>query len=268
MDIYELDERNSPLIISVPHAGTFVPDDIKNKFTTIARTLSDTDWHIDKLYTAFAKEHDVTMLKANYSRYVVDLNRPPDNAELYPGQIKVSLCPDKTFDGQDLYNENIDISCDIAGRIEKYWQPYHDELEKQIQRILTKHGYAILYDAHSIRGTVPRLFEGKLPDLNLGTVNGKSCRNKIASEAFNIAQQSSYSSVLNGRFIGGYITRNYGDPENNIHALQMELVQSTYMDEQSFAYNEELSAQIKPVLETILLAITDSANTWVKPKPV
>jgi len=269
MKIYDLTEGNNPLIISIPHAGTFVPDNIKERFTDTALNLPDTDWHVGKLYNDFAKENNATLLQANYSRYVIDLNRPPDNTALYPGQTKVSLCPDKTFDGQDIYKNALEPDTEeVTQRLKAYWHPYHDEIENQITRTIKKHGYAVLYDAHSIRSIVPRLFDGQLPDLNIGTADGKSCNQTIAKAAFDAAQKSSYSAVLNGRFIGGYITRRYGQPEEGVHALQMELTQSNYMNEDSFTYDETRAARLKPALEIILHAITNNAGTGIKPKPV
>lgn len=251
MKIYNLTKGDSPLIISIPHSGIFVPESIKRHFTAIALSVPDTDWHVDKLYEDFASANNTTMLKANYSRYVVDLNRSLEDEDLYPGQTKTGLCPLQSFNRQNLYN---DIP-DMAGRVQKYWLPYHNELKRQIERVKDIHGYAIVYDAHSISSVVPSLFEGTLPDLNLGTVNNTSCAENMARAAFDAAKKSSYESVLNGRFIGGYITRNYGDPDNNIHALQMELTQKNYMDEDSFEYDEIKAAQLKPVLERILQSI-------------
>jgi len=264
MKLYELTEGDgdSPLILSLPHSGTFVPEDIKSRFTDVGLKLPDTDWHVDRLYQGFAAANNATVIKANYSRYVADMNRPPNDKSLYPGQIKMSICSEETFDGREIYQDGLaPDENEIAQRVQQYWQPYHDEITKQIARIKSKYGHAILYDCHSIRQTVPRLFEGNLPDLNLGTANGKSCSMQIENAALSAAQNSAYSSVLNGRFIGGYITRNYGDPENHVHAFQMEIAQVNYMDEDSFAYDEAKAAQLIPVLENVLHAITDNAAT-------
>lgn len=256
MKLYNVKEGAGPLIISIPHVGTCVPDDIKAQMTKAALIFSDTDWHVDRLYQDFAKAHDVTIIAANYSRYVVDLNRPLDDKPLYPGQTKISLCPDKTFDGQDIYKDGkAPDDKEIAERVKKYWKPYHDELEKQIERVKEQNGYAIVYDAHSICSKVPRLFEGTLPDLNLGTAGGNSCSKGMAQAAFDAAQKSLYSAVLDGRFVGGYITRHYGDPANNIHALQMELAQSIYMDENSFTYDEVKARRLKQILGDVLQAV-------------
>lgn len=256
MNVFSLTEAVSPLIISIPHAGTAIPDNIKHRLTEDALRLPDTDWHIPRLYD-FATQMGATIISANYSRYVIDLNRPPDNAALYPGQAKISLCPDRTFEGQNIYKtgENPDDR-DISERLEAYWAPYHDELRRQIDLRKKEYGYAILYDAHSIKAELPLLFEGRLPDVNLGTAKGASCAEGMEQAAFKAAQDSSYSCVLNGRFIGGYITRHYGDPANNIHALQMELVRENYMNEDDFSFAEDraghLRAALKPVLQSVL----------------
>lgn len=269
MKIYDIVENNSPLIISVPHAGVLVPDDIAARLTVKALDLPDTDWHVDRLYTRFTQAGGATMIRANFSRYVVDLNRPPDDAPLYPGQAKVPLCPDKTFDGAPVYKDGkAPDAAEIATRLKQYWHPYHHALKEQIERAVKAHGYAVLYDAHSIRGTVPRLFDGTLPDLNLGTAKGASCAPALEDAAIEAMRKSSYSSIANGRFIGGYITRHYGDPDSNIHAMQMELAQTTYMDETTFSYDPARAANLIPVLENILNAVADNARAGVAPKPV
>ena len=264
MQLYDLKHGNSALIISIPHAGTFVPQDIKSRFTDIAHHVPDTDWFVPQLYTEYAEENDVTVISANYSRYVVDLNRPADGTPLYPGQASLPICPPQSFDGENIYQDGAEPTADeIEDRIAAYWQPYHDEIRTQIARIKEQHGYAILYDAHSIRQTVPRLFDGALPVLNLGTVNGKSCHSEIEHAANTAAQNSDYDCILNGRFIGGYITRHYGNPDAQVHALQMELAQSAYMDEDTVNYDEEKAEKLKTVLSRILNAMTDNARARV-----
>lgn len=255
MKIFSLTEGSAPLIISVPHAGTEVPGEIAARFTPQAAKLPDTDWHVDRLYENFADAHDVTVIKAHYSRYVIDLNRPPDDAALYPGQMKLGLCPDKMFDGQDIYKPGAALDeQETARRLESFWRPYHDALSAQIDRLRAKHGYVFLYDAHSIRSQCPQLFKGRLPDLNLGTDGGKSCAPEMAAAALEAAQKSGYSHVLNGRFTGGYITRHYGKPAANVHALQMELAQLNYMDEDSFAFDPVQAGRLRVVLESVLVS--------------
>lgn len=262
MDVYTLKQGGSPLVISVPHAGTQVPEEIAAGLTPLARALPDTDWYVDRLYADFAERADVTLIRANYSRYVIDLNRPPDDAPLYPGQAKIPLCPDKTFDGRDIYQDGTAPDAEeTKRRLTQYWQPYHAALAAEIARVKALHGHAVLYDAHSIRSEIPRLFEGRLPDLNLGTAGGKSCAGALAQAAFAAAQDKGFSAVLNGRFIGGYITRHYGDPARNIHAVQMELAACNYMDEDSFAFDEGKAARLRPVLEGVLQALSDSVKS-------
>lgn len=246
-----------PLLISIPHMGTFVPPEIKRRMTPDALALPDTDWHVDKLYW-FAESMGASLLMATHSRYVVDLNRPQDDQHLYPGQVKTGLCPLETFDGAPVYREGEEPDeIEKLNRVASYWLPYHEALEQELARLKQKHGYAILYDAHSIRSEVPRLFEGRLWDLNLGSAHDKSCAPEMAQAALAAAAASGYSAVLNGRFVGGHITRHYGQPANDVHALQMELTWANYMDEAPpYAYRpdkaEKLQAALKSVLEALL----------------
>ncbi|QQG35378.1 MAG: N-formylglutamate deformylase [Micavibrio aeruginosavorus] len=265
MNVFSLTEGRSPLIISIPHAGTYVPDEIRACLTPAALRFPDTDWHIPRLYD-FATDMGATVISANYSRYVIDLNRPPDNAALYPGQTKVPLCPDETFEGEEIYLEGLaPDEGEVSRRLVSYWQPYHDQLERQIDRIKQAHGYAILYDAHSIKGELPRLFEGRLPDMNLGTARGYSCCPALEQAAYKVMQGCSYSAVLNGRFIGGYITRHYGDPVQDVHALQMELVRENYMNEDDFSFAEDCAVNLRIALRSVLQSLLDWGIATYKP---
>lgn len=236
--------------------GTFVPPDIKGRMTEAALRLPDTDWHVDRLYW-FAAEMGASILMSTHSRYVIDLNRPQDDTSLYPGQVKTGLCPLETFAGEKIYKsgeEPDDI--EKVNRIGAYWLPYHETLEAELQRIRKEFGYAILYDAHSIKSEVPRLFDGRLPDLNIGSVKGASCAPKLAAAALQAASGKDYSAVLDGRFIGGYITRHYGQPQDNIHALQMELAEINYMDENyPYHYDEKKAVKFQAVLKGVLSAL-------------
>ncbi len=263
MEIFELTEGVLPLVVSIPHAGTRLPDEMLSSMTPEALALSDTDWDVDRLY-GFAKDRGASVLKAHYSRYVIDLNRPPDNAALYPGQVKIDLCPLETFDGESLYKDGLEPDeGEIGKRLNDYWHPYHQALENELARIKKEHGYVLLYDAHSIRSYVPRLFEGELPALNLGTCNNYSCAPAMAERAFEAAGRAAYKAVLNGRFIGGYITRYYGDPAKNIHALQMEIGQDSYRDTEG--YNEALASALQPVLGSVWESMLDWAKTEYAP---
>ncbi len=247
---FNFHQGHAPLLISIPHVGTCIPRDIASRMTAEALQTPDTDWHLDRLY-AFAKDLGASILSANYSRYVVDLNRPPDNASLYPGQNTTGLCPIDTFDCQPLYRDDYapDAS-EIAQRRTQYWQPYHDQLAFELKRLRAEFINVVLWDAHSIRSVVPRFFEGTLPALNFGTADGASCDGALSESILKcVAEDARYPHVLNGRFKGGYITRHYGEPENGVHAIQLEMAQNTYMNETfPFEYNAGAATQIEPLL--------------------
>jgi len=266
--VFQLTQGTAPLLISMPHVGTYVPDELADRMTKDASIVADTDWHLHQLYD-FAHELGASVLMATHSRYVIDLNRPPDNSNLYPGRDTTSLCPVDTFDKQPLYQQGQEPDdAEIAARIEQYWRPYHHALAGELQRLHDTHGYAALWDAHSIRCEIPRFFEGRLPDFNLGSADGASCLPEIAREVEAVARAASgYSTILNGRFKGGYITRNYGKPEQNVQAMQLELAQITYMEERPpFAFDEQKAAKLRPhlraMVETSLREAEAKAETF------
>ena len=240
-----------PLLVSMPHTGTHIPVDLKKRLTAAGLAMPDTDWHLEKLYD-FLEDSGASVLVATHSRYVVDLNRPPDNANLYPGQDTTPLVPIDTFHRQPLYRSGREpTESEIAERVATYWQPYHAKLAEELESLREKFDYALLWDAHSIFSEVPRLFAGKLADLNLGTADGKSCGEGIG-EAL-LTKVSGYSGVLNGRFKGGYITRTYGDPANGVHAVQLELSEATYMNESPpYRLRKELASQLRPQLRALI----------------
>jgi N-formylglutamate deformylase len=249
-----------PLLISMPHVGTHVPPALAARFTDEARHVPDTDWHLEQLYD-FADALGASVLVATHSRYVVDLNRPPDGASLYPGQSVTGLCPVDTFDDTPVYANAADVPGDeeIAQRRDAVWLPYHRQLQAELDRLRAVHGTIALWDAHSIRSVLPRFFEGKLPDLNLGTGNGTSCDAALADTLLGIASSAKgYTGVLNGRFKGGHITRQYGNPAGGVHAVQLEMTQSSYMQEQlPFDYLPEVAAGVKPYVRDMLEAVLD-----------
>ena len=244
----------------MPHTGTFVPEWLAPRLSPAARPLPDTDWHLERLYD-FLDALGASVLVATHSRYVVDLNRPPDNANLYPGQDTTGVVPLDSFHREPLYLPGFPPSEEEAAeRIRMYWRPYHDRLTRALADIKAKHGYALLWDAHSILSVLPRFFQGKLPDLNLGTADGKSCAPDIG-EALRKSVEG-YSAVLNGRFKGGYIIRRYGDPASGVHAVQLELSEATYMDEKApYKFRENLAKRLRPQLRTLLELFLSIANS-------
>lgn len=258
--VFELREGESPLVINIPHAGTELPAEILKRMTPDAQKLPDTDWFVDRLY-GFAADMGATILKANYSRFVIDLNRDPGGQSLYPGQATTGLVPTELFDGAPVYEGDPPDAEEIGERRWTYFDPYHKALSAQIARVRALHGYCVLYDAHSIASTVPRLFEGELPVLNLGTNEGRSCGSEIERAVTQqMLDQDDFETVANGRFKGGWITRTYGTPRHNIHALQMELAQRAYMDEAAVEYDEAAANKLKPLLKDILQAALDAAE--------
>ncbi len=249
-EMYHCKEGNSPLLVSMPHVGLEIPDGLKTDMTDVALSLEDTDWYVDRLYD-FLEDMDVSVISAKYSRYVVDLNRGTDGKSLYPGQKVTELCPTTTFSGAPLYKDR--KSPDEEMRVGTYWQPYHAKIQGELIRLKEKHGFARLWDAHSIRSHVPELFDGRLPDLNLGTGNGISASHVLTEKLDRIIQSSDYTTALNGRFKGGYITRHYGDPENNIDAVQLEISQVTYMDEApDNAFRQDKADRLRPILKSLI----------------
>lgn len=251
-----------PLLVSMPHIGTHVPAALSARLTPQARELHDTDWHLARLY-AFAVDMGASVLQATHSRYVIDLNRPPDGASLYPGQSVTGLCPTDMFDAAPLYADGAaPTEAEVAERREALWQPYHAQLTGELARLRAAHGVAVLWDAHSIRSVVPRFFEGRLPDFNLGTADGASCAPALANRLLAITQaQPGYTAVLNGRFKGGHITRHHGNPARNVHAVQLEMTQCTYMQEaMPFDYLPQRAERVQPTLHALLQTALDWAE--------
>jgi N-formylglutamate deformylase len=252
----------TPLLVGMPHVGTHVPDDIAADLTDHARTVPDTDWHVDVLYD-FLGDLGASVITATHSRYVVDLNRAPDGSDLYPGRDTTELCPTTSFHREPLYRDGrAPGETEIARRVSLYWEPYHTALGAELERLKAVHGVALLWDAHSIASEVPRFFEGRLVDLNIGTNGGASCDPSLARHVMEIAAAvPGYSAVLDGRFRGGYITRHYGRPAAGVHAIQLEQSQRTYMDEgPPFAFRGDLAAAVRPVLRAMLEAILNWAG--------
>jgi formiminoglutamase len=254
MRVFDIKEGSSPIILGLPHTGTDVPADIWQRLNDNGKLLADTDWHIHDLYADLIPE--ATTVRAAFHRYVIDANRDPAGVSLYPGQNTTGLVPETDFDGKPIWNEGQEpTQDDIAYRLETFHAPYHAALAAEIERVKAIHGIAILYDCHSIRSHIPFLFEGKLPDFNIGTDMGATCDpaiEKIAVEA--TAAAEGYDSILNGRFKGGWTTRHYGKPQNRVHAIQMELAQYTHLQSEKppFAYDMDKADRLRSHLKTIL----------------
>ncbi len=253
--LFTLHCGSAPLLVSLPHNGTALPPAFAERFTPSARRVPDTDWHVDRLY-GFARELGASILVPRYSRYLIDLNRPPEDVSLYPGQNTTGLCPIVQFSGEPVYRTGQAPDADeIAERIERYWRPYHAALMAEIERLRANHGRVVLWEGHSIRSVVPFLFEGRLPDFNLGTAGGASCAVAIEARLTSILDaQRDYSHAVNGRFKGGYITRHYGQPARGVSAVQLELAQCTYLDEATFAYKPARAAPMQALIRRLLEA--------------
>ncbi len=258
--VVALHRGQAPLLVSLPHVGTSIPKPMRAQFVERALATEDADWHLDQLYD-FARDLGASVIVPRCSRYVIDLNRPPENSPMYAGANNTELVPTRFFSGDSLYRDGcIPTEREIARRRDAYWRPYHDALAAELARLKAQHGYALLWDGHSIKSVLPWMFEGKLPDLNLGTANGASCAPSLRATLMRVLQaQSAYTQVTDGRFRGGYITRHYGRPDNAVHAVQLEMCWSTYMTEAApYEIDSRRAALLKPVLRSLL----EAALSW------
>lgn len=270
MGVFELHKGSSPIILGFPHTGTDIPAEIRDRLNDRGQLLADTDWHIHTLYDGLLD--GATTVRATFHRYVIDANRDPSGASLYPGRNTTGLVPETDFDGEPIWKAGQEPDQDdIAHRLANFHAPYHAALAAEIERIKALHGIAIVYDCHSIRSNIPFLFEGTLPDFNIGTGQGTTCDPAIEAIAADVANRAEgYSAVLNGRFTGGWTTRHYGKPQTGVHAIQMELAQSTHLATETppFAYDgdkvSKLRIHLKDILqrlENFALAATDRGVT-------
>ncbi|RVU44475.1 N-formylglutamate deformylase [Rubrivivax rivuli] len=245
-----------PLLISMPHVGTQIPPQQRARYTERALDVEDTDWFLDRLY-AFAEPLGASVLVPVHSRYLIDLNRASDNRPMYPGQNNTELCPTRHFTGEPLYREGqAPDEAEVRRRVFAYWQPYHQALHDELARLRAAHGHAVLLDAHSIKSELPWLFEGTLPHMNIGTVNGASCAPSLRAQVQAVfAAQDRYSHVMDGRFKGGHITREHGRPAEGVHAVQLEMCWRAYMDETPSAWNDARAEEVRPLLQALVQAL-------------
>ncbi|MFZ5609765.1 MAG: N-formylglutamate deformylase [Pseudomonadota bacterium] len=252
----EVKEGSGPLILSQPHGGTFIPEEVLKRLNARGRALADTDWHIGRLYDGLVSE--ATVVRATFSRYVIDANRPPGGESLYPGQATTGLCPATDFTGAPIYQKGgAPKEDEVEARRRAFHAPYHAAIGAQIARLKARHGVVLLYDCHSIRSALPYLFEGRLPVFNIGTYDGRACAPQLGAAARAICRATEgYDHVLDGRFKGGWTIRHYGAPQDGVHAIQMELAQRAYMEETPpYAYRADLAARLRPHLKALLEAL-------------
>jgi len=264
--VFETRQGTSPVILAFPHTGTDLPADIRDRLNDKGRILADTDWHIERLYAGLLPQ--ATTVRATFHRYVIDANRDPAGVSLYPGQNTTGLVPETDFDGESIWKDGeAPTEADIAHRLASFHAPYHAALAAEIERVKAIHGVAILYDCHSIRSLIPFLFEGRLPDFNIGTDMGRTCDKAIEAATFEVCVKAEgYTSILNGRFKGGWTTRHYGRPESSVHAIQMELAMRGYMaepaalDETNWPSPLDPAPAILPTLRQVIAAALDFAK--------
>lgn len=257
--VFTLHRGHTPLLVSLPHVGTVIPAELRERLVPRALQVEDTDWHLDQLYN-FVRGSGASLLVPQHSRYVIDLNRPPDNTPMYAGANNTELCPLRFFSGDALYHDDeAPDAAEIDRRRDTYWRPYHDALQGELARIKATHGRAILFDGHSIKSVLPWLFEGQLPDLNLGTARGQSCAPGLRIALASVLEnQAGFSQVVDGRFAGGYITRHYGQPTDGVHAVQLEMGWRCYMNEEPpFAIDPERAGRLLPVLRALIQTMID-----------
>jgi len=262
MNVFSVLEGDNPVILAQPHGGTYVPVELLARFNDRGKELADTDWHINKLYAALLGDN--TVVQSHIHRYVIDANRDPRDASLYPGQNTTSLCPLSDFDGNPIYRQGEEPSNDeIEYRRSMYHRPYHAALSEQIERLKRKHPAVVVFDCHSIRSKIPFLFAGTLPDFNIGTHDGRSCCQEIQSSVERkCADAKGYTHIVNGRFKGGWTTRHYGQPDRGIHAIQLELAQFTYMQESApWGYDEHKAKKLRTHLAEIIRELVTLLTT-------
>lgn len=259
MSGFDVQQGQGPIVLGQPHGGTDIPDAIAARLNDTGRALADTDWHINRLYSDLLS--DITVVRSNVHRYVIDANRDPGGQSLYPGQNTTTLVPLTDFDGRSIWKSGQNPSSDeVEDRRLAYHAPYHAALASELQRVRARHGVAILFDCHSIRSQIPFLFDGELPVFNTGTNDGTTCAPEVEQAVYAVAQASGYSAVLNGRFKGGWTTRHYGRPDQGVHAIQMEIAQRAYMDETPpWQWRAERAERLRPYMKLMLERLRDLA---------
>jgi len=261
MELFHFTPGTKPVLVSVPHAGAHVPEEIAAHMTREGRAIPDTDWHVEKLYAGVVR-HGAGLLVATHSRYVVDLNRDPAGKPLYPGADNTEVVPTRSFANAPIWSGGGPSQAEAAERVRRYWQPYHDALAAEVARLRQRFGVVVLWDGHSIASEVPRFFEGVLPELNLGTAKGSSCRDDLAARAWSLVGGSTFTAVRDGRFTGGYITRHYGSPNEEVNALQLEVALRAYLDEaKPQVWHEGRARRLVALIDRLIPALAEWAQS-------
>lgn len=268
-DWLQITHGEAPLIVSMPHTGIRIPPEIEARLVSPWIARKDADWHIEKLYD-FAPSMGATTIRTTVSRTVIDVNRDPSGASLYPGQATTELCPTTTFDGEPLYKDQCELDTEeIPARTALYFDPYHAAIADEIARLRGTHAKVVVFEAHSIRSVIPRLFESELPNFNIGTNSGASCDDALTTAIETACGNTKFSQVTNGRFKGGWTTRHYGKPPEGVHAVQLELACRGYMDEPADVspdnwptpYDDQRASDMRAALKQILQACLIFAST-------
>ncbi len=266
-EVVTVTRGDGPIVLGMPHTGTFLPDAILQRLNSEGQLLRDTDWHVDTLYRDIIP--DVTTVRMNVHRYAIDANRDPTGQSLYPGAATTDLVPTTNFDGAPIWTPGAEpTDADTAERLSLYHAPYHAALAAELERARTRHGVAILWDCHSIRSVIPWLFDGTLPDFNSGTNGGATCDARIEAAVVEGAKASGRTNVLNGRFKGGWTTRHYGRPDRGLHAIQMELAQSSHLATEAppFALDPDKAARLRPILAQMLTRLAALVPSLAQPR--
>ncbi len=247
-----------PIILSVPHCGTDFPDEIRNDYVPeMMAAPDDTDWFVHQLYN-FATELGITIIHAKYSRWAIDLNRDPESAPLYDdGRIITGLTTTTDFFGKSIYisDDRIPDQKEVERRLTEYYWPYYNKIQDLLDERLATFGKALLWDAHSIRHFVPTIRKEIFPDMILGNNDETTAHPELIETALHGLTSGKFGVNHNTPFKGGHITRYFGKPEQNIHALQLEMNKILYMDDEERNFHEERANEMRAVLKPTFEAL-------------
>jgi N-formylglutamate deformylase len=255
--------KPAPILLSIPHCGTAFPKELINEYEPeLYKEQDDTDWFVDQLYD-FANAMGITTISAVYSRWVIDLNRHPENRDLYSdGRLITGLCPVTNFLGNAIYKDGRKSIAEdeIQRRLAAYYLPYHQKIAEHLMALKERFGQVLLWDCHSIRKSLPALHKEPFSDLIISDADGQSSAAKLSDTAFLHLSSSTYSVKRNYPFKGGYITRHFGKPKENQHAIQLEMSKNVYMDDLEKTYVDKKAQKIQTLLKSTLEKLCDILN--------